>query len=201
MSLPACCLCLCIHLERIASVRQVGTSHREKLNRIIFDVLMCWGIPVVYMALRTILFHANFLNLTFRTDYIVQGHRFDIVENFGCRPSIFNSIQSILLIWVPPLLVVVLTLIYAGKMIPTNLIFFLLILISSAGLAPFHATSNHICTTPSRFEFCLNNVTLFPSYGYGSSSDVLGRPSHWREHVVYLPQWPAHLDQLGRSPL
>jgi pheromone a factor receptor len=178
MSLPACCLCLCIHLERIASVRQVGTSHREKRNRMIFDLLMCWGIPVVYMALRTVLFHASFLNLILQIDYVVQGHRFDIVEDFGCRPSIFNSIQSILLIWLPPLLVVMLTLIYAGEIIPINLLFLFLIVIASAGPSPFHATSSHLRTTPSRFEFCLNDVAVFPPYGYGSSSDVLGRPSH-----------------------
>ncbi|KAF8153838.1 GPCR fungal pheromone mating factor [Crassisporium funariophilum] len=98
MALPACCLCLCIHLERIASVRQVSTTAQDKLRRMIFDSLMCWGIPMIYMALH----------------YIVQGHRFDIVEDFGCRPSIFNSLQSILIIWLPPLIVVVLTLVFAG---------------------------------------------------------------------------------------
>ncbi|KAG5650601.1 hypothetical protein H0H81_011692 [Sphagnurus paluster] len=46
--------------------------------------------------------------------YIVQGHRFDIVENLGCRPAIYTSVQSILLIWVLPLLISALTFIYAG---------------------------------------------------------------------------------------
>ncbi|KAF9477438.1 fungal pheromone STE3G-protein-coupled receptor [Pholiota conissans] len=98
ISLPACCLCLCIHLERIASVRQVSSSHQDKRRRMLFDCCMCWGIPIIYMALH----------------YIVQGHRFDIVETLGCRPAIYTSIQSVFIVWVPPLLIVVLTLIFAG---------------------------------------------------------------------------------------
>nr|AVI69659.1 pheromone receptor [Cyclocybe aegerita] len=98
MALPACCLCLCMHLERIASVRQVGMSVKDKRRRMIFDGLMCWGIPIIYMALH----------------YIVQGHRYDIVEDLGCRPSIYNSVQSILIVWLPPLILVTLTLVYSG---------------------------------------------------------------------------------------
>lgn len=63
MALPACCLCICIHLERIASVRQVRTSHSDKVRRMIFDAVLCWAIPMVYMALRAsiFLFLTNFV--------------------------------------------------------------------------------------------------------------------------------------------
>ncbi|KAH7924988.1 STE3-domain-containing protein [Leucogyrophana mollusca] len=98
MALPACCLCVCIHLERIASVRQARTTHADRRRRMIFDAALCWGMPIIYMALH----------------YIVQGHRFDIVEQFGCRPTIYVSIPAICLIWVPPMVVAVLTLAYAG---------------------------------------------------------------------------------------
>ncbi|TFK32932.1 pheromone A receptor-domain-containing protein [Crucibulum laeve] len=98
MALPACCLCLCIHLERIASVRQVGTTLQQKRRQMIFDTMMCWILPMVHMALH----------------YIVQGHRFDILEDFGCRASIYQSVPSILLVWMLPMLVVALTLVFAG---------------------------------------------------------------------------------------
>jgi pheromone a factor receptor len=52
MALPVCCLCICIHLERIASTRHVQTTDTQKRQRMIFDVLMCWGLPMVYMVLR-----------------------------------------------------------------------------------------------------------------------------------------------------
>ncbi|KAF7344665.1 Pheromone receptor Rcb2 B44 [Mycena venus] len=98
MALPACCLCLCIHLERIASVRQVRTTIEQKHKRMIFDIMMCWGVPFLSMALH----------------YVVQGHRFDIVQDFGCRPATYISIAAICLIWVPQLVVVLLTLLFAG---------------------------------------------------------------------------------------
>ncbi|KAJ7718742.1 Rcb2.42 [Mycena metata] len=98
MALPACCLCLCIHLERIASVRQVRTTVEEKHRRMLFDFAMCWGLPIISMALH----------------YVVQGHRFDIVEDFGCRPATYVSVAAICLVWVPQLVVVVLTLLFAG---------------------------------------------------------------------------------------
>ncbi|KAJ7475524.1 putative fungal pheromone GPCR, STE3-type [Mycena galericulata] len=98
MGLPTCCLCLCIHLERIASVRQVRTTPEQKRRRMIFDLLMCWGLPSITMALH----------------YIVQGHRFDLVEDFGCRAAIYVSLASIFLVWLPPIVVVVLTLGFAS---------------------------------------------------------------------------------------
>lgn len=49
-------------------------------------------------------------------DYVVQGHRFDIVEDFGCRPTIYVSTPAIFLIWVPPLTVAVLTFGFAGML-------------------------------------------------------------------------------------
>ncbi|KAJ7212693.1 Rcb2.42, partial [Mycena pura] len=98
MSLPACCLALCVHLERIASVRQVRTSADQKHRRMLFDLAMCWGLPIISMA-----FH-----------YIVQGHRFDVVEDFGCIPTIYVSFAAVFLLYFPILLVVLLTLAFAS---------------------------------------------------------------------------------------
>ncbi|KAF7296899.1 Pheromone receptor Rcb2 B44 [Mycena indigotica] len=98
MALPACCLSLCIHLERIASVRQVQSTPSQKRRRMFFDLTMCWGLPILSMALH----------------YIVQGHRFDIVQDFGCKPAVYVSVPAILVIHVPVLIVVFATLIFAS---------------------------------------------------------------------------------------
>jgi len=46
--------------------------------------------------------------------YIVQGHRFDIVEDFGCRPAVYISVASIFLFWLPPVAAILLTLFFAS---------------------------------------------------------------------------------------
>jgi pheromone a factor receptor len=46
-------------------------------------------------------------------DYIYQGHRFDIVEDFGCRATSYLSIPAIVLFYVPIVTIVVLTFIFA----------------------------------------------------------------------------------------
>ncbi|KAI0040541.1 fungal pheromone STE3G-protein-coupled receptor [Auriscalpium vulgare] len=98
VGLPAACLCLAIRLESIASVRNATVTHQMKVRRIIFDLCMCWGLPMLYMTLHT----------------VVQGHRFDIVENFGCRPTIYVSVVAIFLVFIPPLVLSVGTLGFAG---------------------------------------------------------------------------------------
>ncbi|KAH7911857.1 pheromone A receptor-domain-containing protein [Hygrophoropsis aurantiaca] len=97
-ALPSACLCVCIHLERVASVRQAQTTHSDKRRRQIFEAIMCFGLPMLFMGLH----------------YIVQGHRFDIIEEYGCRPTTYVSIPAVFLIWVPPLLLATLSLGFAA---------------------------------------------------------------------------------------
>ena len=52
-----------------------------------------------------------------RLDYVVQGHRFDIVEDFGCRASIYVSLPAIFLIWVPPLIFCLGSMILSGAIL------------------------------------------------------------------------------------
>ncbi|KIJ64366.1 hypothetical protein HYDPIDRAFT_112366 [Hydnomerulius pinastri MD-312] len=88
IALPAAMFSLCMHLERVSSIRQVRTTRSDKRRRQVVDIILCFGVPAVYMAVH----------------YVVQGHRFDIVEGFGCRPTIYESIASVILMWIPPLL-------------------------------------------------------------------------------------------------
>ncbi|KAJ7182461.1 pheromone A receptor-domain-containing protein [Mycena crocata] len=98
IALPAACLCICIHLEQVASVRLARTSQSDKRRRQMFELLMCFALPVLYMLLH----------------YIVQGHRFDIIQDYGCRPTVFFSIPSIFLIWIPPILLSLASLVFGG---------------------------------------------------------------------------------------
>ncbi|TFY82430.1 hypothetical protein EWM64_g1589 [Hericium alpestre] len=97
VALPAACLAVCVHLEQLASVRSVLTTKSSKQRRQLIEAALCFGLPIIVMALH----------------YTVQGHRFDVIEDYGCRPSTYVSWPAILLIWVLPLLLAILTLGFA----------------------------------------------------------------------------------------
>ncbi|KAJ7088261.1 pheromone A receptor-domain-containing protein [Mycena epipterygia] len=95
MGLPACCLCMALQLYAIASSLKPPKRSRAGL---VVDLMLCCGLPIIIMALH----------------YIVQGHRFDIVEDFGCRPAMYISVLSLLLVDLPPGIASFLALIYCG---------------------------------------------------------------------------------------
>ncbi|KAI0752090.1 GPCR fungal pheromone mating factor [Fomes fomentarius] len=98
LALPAACMCVCIHLEQVASVRQALTTLAQKRRRQIIEAVLCYLVPMIWMCLH----------------YTVQGHRFDIIEEFGCRPSVYVSIPAIFLMWVPSLIMSFVALIFAA---------------------------------------------------------------------------------------
>ncbi|KAJ6498397.1 pheromone A receptor-domain-containing protein [Mycena vitilis] len=92
-ALPACCLSLALQLWRVSSI-----SHTSRKTILMVDLGLCWAFPVIVMALH----------------YIVQGHRFDIIEDIGCRPTTYVSIPAILLLYGPIAIVVALTFIFSA---------------------------------------------------------------------------------------
>ena len=117
MALPAACLCVCMHLERVASIRQVCTTKSDKRRRQIVEAILCFGLPIIWMAIREqffFVFQLKYLIDDF-SDYIVQGHRFDIIEEYGCRPATYVSVPAVFLIWVPPLALAATTCVFASK--------------------------------------------------------------------------------------
>jgi pheromone a factor receptor len=54
-ALPLASMCVCKHLELVSSNRRVRFDHIDKRRRIIFDSAMCFGIPLLFMALRKLL--------------------------------------------------------------------------------------------------------------------------------------------------
>ncbi|KAF8439985.1 GPCR fungal pheromone mating factor [Boletus edulis BED1] len=97
IALPAACLSICVHLERLACFCQTSTP-QAKRRRITFECLMCFGLPLLYIALHL----------------VVQPRRFDLFYGFGCRPATFPTIATIFLVMIPPLLLTVATIVCAG---------------------------------------------------------------------------------------
>ncbi|KAK6995734.1 STE3-domain-containing protein [Favolaschia claudopus] len=126
-ALPAACLCICIHLEQVSSVRAARTTSADKRRRQIFEACMCFGLPLLFMALH----------------YVVQGHRFDIIQEYGCRPATFVTVPAIIIVWIPPIIIAVAALVFAGL----ALRHFMLRRISFAA----HLDASHLALTTSRY--------------------------------------------------
>ncbi|KIJ25319.1 hypothetical protein M422DRAFT_62264 [Sphaerobolus stellatus SS14] len=96
-AVPLSALCVLKHLESVAAARSTMTRSLDKRHRRIFEAVMCFGVPMIFMALH----------------YIVQGHRFDIAEDLGCAPAVYISLAAIFILWFPPLAFSFITMVYA----------------------------------------------------------------------------------------
>ncbi|PFH48841.1 hypothetical protein AMATHDRAFT_179768 [Amanita thiersii Skay4041] len=97
-ALPLCTLCICKHLEAVSSTRKTSYDIKDRHRRMIFESIMCFGLPCIFMTLH----------------YVVQGHRYDIFEDFGCQPAFYISLPAVFIVWFPQLLFSLITLIYAA---------------------------------------------------------------------------------------
>jgi hypothetical protein len=55
------------------------------------------------------------LTLTQSLDYVVQGHRYDIFEDVGCTPVVVATVASILLIYIWPIVIGLISAVYCSK--------------------------------------------------------------------------------------
>jgi pheromone a factor receptor len=116
IALPASCLRLAMHLESVASMRKASMTYADKKRRMYIDVVICFIIPFLYLALCELF--DGFCNSS-RSNlfevYIVQGHRFDIVEGIGCRVEDYASIPEFFIVWFLPIMLSLATLAFACK--------------------------------------------------------------------------------------
>ena len=118
LALPAAFLCISRQLELLSSTRSIPCHPTVVRNWLIFDIFMCYLLPILYMLLRTFSFLPLLCLILFwyfrPPDLVVQNHRFDLVENFGCSPSVDPSAVGILIMWIPPLLICSITIVFFG---------------------------------------------------------------------------------------
>ena len=118
LALPAAFLCVLRQLELLSSTRTIPFHPTVVRNWLIFDIFMCYLLPIIYILLRTFNFSIppSILSLIdFRpSDLVVQNHRFDLVENLGCSASVDPSAVGILLVWIPPLLICSISIVFFG---------------------------------------------------------------------------------------
>jgi pheromone a factor receptor len=72
------------------------------MRRTALDIALCFGLPLVQLALR----------------YITQGHRYDIIEHIGCQIPAYMSWPNVVISSVIPLVLAVGATVYACKLSP-----------------------------------------------------------------------------------
>lgn len=87
-----------LDLEDVSSTRAISEDKYTKRVRRIFNILLCFLVPMLYVIL-----HLFF-----------QYHRFDIVQNFGCFASIRPSALSFVMMIIPSLILCVISFVASG---------------------------------------------------------------------------------------
>ncbi|KAH9911224.1 putative fungal pheromone GPCR, STE3-type [Fomitopsis serialis] len=98
VGIPAASLCINRRLYKITSVQSTTTTYEEKRRQMYSDLAISLGIPVLVMVLH----------------YVVQGHRFNVLENVGCLPDIFNTPLAYPLVFIWPVLLGCISFVYAS---------------------------------------------------------------------------------------
>ncbi|PFH48843.1 hypothetical protein AMATHDRAFT_5425 [Amanita thiersii Skay4041] len=86
VALPGSCCLLNMRLAKYSSRNPLNRSRFWRIGEKVIEII-CLNYPPFYIG-----YH-----------YVVQDHRFDIVEDIGCGPVIYPSIPAVFLMWVPPL--------------------------------------------------------------------------------------------------
>ncbi|KAJ7891385.1 Rcb2.42 [Mycena olivaceomarginata] len=85
----------CDIVTKLAVGSMSGLPARKFL---MLDLSLCWGYPALTMILH----------------YIIQGHRFDIKQDLGCAPTVYNSIPAIFIIYAPLAMTALLNFVFSG---------------------------------------------------------------------------------------
>ncbi|KAJ7034226.1 pheromone A receptor-domain-containing protein [Mycena alexandri] len=75
VAIPAASLCINRRLYKIAACQTVSITKAQKRRAVMVDCAIGVGIPVLQMILQ----------------YVVQGHRYNIMEDIGCYPDTYNT--------------------------------------------------------------------------------------------------------------
>ncbi|KAM5538796.1 hypothetical protein V8D89_007518 [Ganoderma adspersum] len=89
VGIPAASMCINQRLYSIARVQAVMVTSAEKRRAVMIDTLICVLLPIIVVALS----------------YVVQGHRYNVLEQLGCFPALYNTLLTYFLVnWWPLLL-------------------------------------------------------------------------------------------------
>lgn len=80
------------------------------------DSLICVLLPVICIVLGPFFdFLSNLLSSDLSLAYIVQGHRYNIFEDLGCHPAIYNTLPAFFLVYMWPVVIGSISAVYCSK--------------------------------------------------------------------------------------
>ncbi|CAE6406821.1 unnamed protein product [Rhizoctonia solani] len=89
VGLSASSLCINRRLYHILHPQFAHSDAKSKRRTLIVDLATALGLPVLVMILHT----------------VVQGHRYDILEDVGCYPTTYGTLLAIPMVYMWPILV------------------------------------------------------------------------------------------------
>ncbi|KAK0460305.1 pheromone A receptor-domain-containing protein [Armillaria novae-zelandiae] len=186
VGIPASSLCINRRLYHIANVQAVTITIGDKRRAILIDTLICVAFPIMFIALQ----------------YVVQGHRYNIFEDVGCYPALYNTPLLYALNFMWPIILGLTSTVYCILSIRAFMrrrLEFNQFLSSNKSLTLSRyfrlmalATTEIMCTTPlATLTICLN-ILSSPMSPYRSWSDTHLDYSR----VVRYPRLFWHSDHL-----
>ncbi|EAU87370.1 pheromone receptor [Coprinopsis cinerea okayama7 len=103
IGIPAATLCISRRLYCITSSPSASVTRGDKRKMVVIDLAIAFGIPALVMALH----------------YIVQAHRFDILEDVGCYPVVYNTLPAYFIYFMWPVLLGAISFVYSGLTLRT----------------------------------------------------------------------------------
>ncbi|WVQ83977.1 hypothetical protein IAT38_006122 [Cryptococcus sp. DSM 104549] len=97
-AVPLCSLAQMRRLESVASTRRSVISGDARKRRIWEEVVLCLILPVVLTALQ----------------YVVQGHRYDLIEGVGCVNPTYMSAPGLIIRFLIPTVVALTSIVFAA---------------------------------------------------------------------------------------
>ncbi|KZV72297.1 STE3-domain-containing protein [Peniophora sp. CONT] len=89
VGIPAASFCISRRIFAISCVRSTGITHKDKVRDVVIDLCIAFVFPLVCIIFQ----------------YVVQGHRFDIIEDAGCFSVTVNVVPAYVLVYMWPLII------------------------------------------------------------------------------------------------
>ncbi|KAJ4486624.1 pheromone receptor [Lentinula edodes] len=103
VGIPASTLCISRRLYRITSTQTVSITRDDKLRAIYSDLAIAVGLPILMLLLHI----------------IVQPHRFNILEEYGCTSVTFDTLAAYFLYYMWPVAIGLVSLVYSSLILRT----------------------------------------------------------------------------------